>query len=442
MKIPQTPPDLQELILSEPNLFEKISKVMGEVDCFGYPHWDDLRFRNPPGDLTHKEWWAAVKMGRMRLAHRIPLRDRTGGFFQFQVPDTVAEQLHEIDMGAGGKIGVRAPVIDGPMRDRYLMGSLMREAITSSQLEGAVTTREVAKEMIRTGRPPRNRSERMIANNFTTMKEIIELQGQPLTMDMILHIHRKVTEDALDKPDASGRLRREEEPVTVEDEYGVVFHQPPPASELKDRLREMCAFANGETPGYFVHPAVRAMLLHFWLAYDHPFVDGNGRTARALFYWAMLHHGYWLFEFVSISEILSRSPSKYYKAFLHSETDGNDATYFLVHQSEVIRQAIERLHTHIETKTKELEENSRNLRQWAQLNPRQLALLGHAARHPQSFYSIEGHQRSHNTAYDTARRDLLELHQKGLLGKSKRGRAMVFTIPDDILAKLKKSPHP
>jgi Fic family protein len=207
-------------------------------------------------------------------------------------------------------------------------------------------------------------------------------------------------------------------------------------------LRKMCAFANGETPGYFVHPAVRAMLLHFWLAYDHPFVDGNGRTARALFYWAMLHNGYWLFEFVSISEILNQSPSKYYKAFLHSETDGNDATYFLVHQSEVIRQAIERLHKHIETKTKELEEYSRNLRQWAQLNHRQLALLGHAARHPQTVYSIEGHQRSHNTAYDTARRDLLELHQSGLLMKSKRGRAMVFTVPGDFLTKLKEKTHP
>jgi Fic family protein len=48
----------------------------------------------------------------------------------------------------------------------------MEEAITSSQLEGAATTREVAKEMIREGRQPRDRSERMILNNYLTMQRI------------------------------------------------------------------------------------------------------------------------------------------------------------------------------------------------------------------------------------------------------------------------------
>jgi Fic family protein len=63
-----------------------------------------------------------------------------------------------------------------------------------------------------------------------------------------------------------------------------VFHTPPPAAELPARLEAMCDFANSKTPDTFIHPVVRGIFLHFWLAYDHPFVDGNGRTARALFY--------------------------------------------------------------------------------------------------------------------------------------------------------------
>src|SRR5205814_10028127 len=58
------------------------------------------------------------------------------------------------------------------------------------------------------------------------------------------------------------------------------------------------------------HPMVRSMILHFWLAYDHPFVDGNGRTARALFYWSMLRNGYWMFEYITISKIILSGPDR------------------------------------------------------------------------------------------------------------------------------------
>ena len=195
----------------------------------------------------------------------------------------------------------------GPPRYRYLLSSLMEEAITSSQMEGAATTRDVAKSMIRRRRPPRDRSERMILNNFLTMQRIRELREQPLTSELVLELHRLVSKDTLDDPDClhgkefAGRLRPPGKEVVVDDVYGAVFHVPPAAEELPGRLEELCRFANGETPKVFIHPVVRAIALHFWLAYDHPCCDGNGRTARALFYWAMLHQGYWLFKFISIS---------------------------------------------------------------------------------------------------------------------------------------------
>jgi Fic family protein len=72
------------------------------------------------------------------------------------------------------------------------------------------------------------------------------------------------------------------------------------------------------------------------LGYDHPFLDGNGRTARALFYWAAANNGYWLMEFISISQIIKQSPAQYGKSFLYSEYDENDVTYFIVHQLSVI----------------------------------------------------------------------------------------------------------
>jgi Fic family protein len=219
---------------------------------------------------------------------------------------------------------------------------------------------------------------------------------------------------------------------------GEIFHSPPPAEELPDRLAALCEFANGSVldvgklEGRFIHPAVRAIFIHFWLAYDHPFVDGNGRTARALFYWSMLRQGYWLFEFVSISEILVKAPAKYARSFLFTETDENDATYFLLYQCEGIRRAIASLHDYIETKSKEVRETETLLRGATGLNHRQQALIAHALRKPGTRYTIEGHRRSHAIVYETARYDLMDLARLGLLESRKMGRAFVFIVPADL----------
>ena len=422
MRIPQPPPDFTKQ-LNHRDFFTRAEPFLrGEGPRIGYVHWDKLRRLPLPQGLSYEDWWAAIKVGRMRGLKALPLRDKSGSPFQFSVPDEVAEQLHEIDMGAGGKIGMPEAIPNAQVRDQYVVSSLIQEAITSSQLEGAVTTREVAKEMLRTGRPPRDRSEKMILNNFMTMKRITQLRIEELSPELVYEIHRLVTHDTLRNPDAAGRLRRADEEVRVEGESGEVFHDPPPAGELPERLQTMCDFANGGAPAFFIHPVVRSILLHFWIGYDHPFVDGNGRTARALFYWSMLRREYWLFEFISISDILRRAPAKYYRAFLYSENDANDTTYFIVHQAEVIRRAILSLHAYIDRKTLELRASEKLLRGWDYLNHRQIALISHALRHPGARYTVEGHQLSHNTVYETARRDFLRLAELGLISRAAKGR--------------------
>lgn len=219
-------------------------------------------------------------------------------------------------------------------------------------------------------------------------------------------------------------------------DFGQVYHDPPPAEELEARLAAMCAFANGETPGFFVHPVVRAILLHFWLAYDHPFVDGNGRTARALFYWAMLRSGYWLFEFISISSILRQAPVKYGRSFLYTETDDNDLTYFLIAQARAIRRAIQELHAYIGRKTAEVREVESRMQALDLFNHRQTDLILHALKHPGQRYTFASHRVSHNVVYQTARTDLLDLADRGVLDRRKKGREMVFVSPADLSARL------
>lgn len=406
-----------------------------------YIHWDKLRHLPPPSGFNSEELWYSLKLSRAGMLRQIPLTDKNGRNFQFCVPEPVLEELHKIDIGAGGTIGVPEPITNPQTKNQYLVRSLIEEAITSSQLEGAVTTREVAKEMIRTGRKPRDTSEQMILNNYATMQRIAELNAKELTPEIVLDLHRLVTDKTLGDPTASGRLRLSDENLVVGDPYGEVFHEPPPAVELEARLMAMCSFANGKTPSPFVHPVIRAIILHFWLAYDHPFVDGNGRTARALFYWAMLHNGCWLFEFISISNILRKGPATYARSFLYTESDDNDLTYFIVAQTKVICRAIEELHATIDKQTAEVRESESHLRALNLFNHRQADLIRHALKHPYQGYTFGSHQKSHLIAYQTARTDLLELHSRGLLEQnkeSKRGKQMVFTVPDDLSERLRK----
>lgn len=439
MKLPQKPPDfdvLLDALLKNGRLPAIMAKAGEDLIDGQYHHWDELRRRPVEPGMSHEEMWMALKLKRKAAYRSFPLKDGRNRSFQYSVPELVLEILHEIDFKTGAFIGMPEPIANPQMRDRYIVNSLIQESITSSQLEGAATTRDVAKEMLRSGRPPRDKSERMILNNYLTMQEVMRLHTEALTPDLVMKIHQIVTDQTMENPEASGRFRTTDESVRVMDDENQVLHQPPSADELPGRMALMCEFANGRIPDQFVPPAIRAILLHFWLAYDHPFVDGNGRTARALFYWSMLHQGFWLFEFISISGILVKAPVRYARAFLHAETDDNDLNYFILHQTDVIRRAIAELHEYLHRKQKESAEARRHLKALQRFNHRQQALLEHALKHPDQTYTIHSHKTSHGTAYATARSDLLDLHKTELLDLYKLGRAMTFSPAQDMGKRL------
>jgi Fic family protein len=324
------------------------------------------------------------------------------------------------------------------MRDRVVVSSLMEEAIATSQIEGAVTTRQVAKEMLRTNRKPKDRSEQMILNSYRTIQLLRQRVKEPLTLEFLFEIQRSMTQGTLDDPTAAGRFRAADEQVTVVDSRdGEVMHIPPPAEQLEACLVKMIAFANA--PGdvnSFIHPLVKAAILHFWLAYEHPFVDGNGRTARALFYWQMLRCGYWLFEFLTISRVILNAPSAYYEAFLHSEHDRNDLTYFVMHQLKTTRQALGQLREYLALKQQEQREMATALRRFPDLNHRQRGVLQEALRDPSKLFTFASHQAEQNVTLVTARTDLIKLAGFGLLQEVKQGRQRAFLAAADLPERL------
>jgi Fic family protein len=440
------PPDVRELIATLDGARVRAVLKVQQMPQGKYRHWHKLRYLKPPGDLSHEEWWLALKLARGSMLKSIPLCDAAGEHFAYATPDNVLRLLHYVDRHCSGEIATAEVVTtDEHARHRYLVNSLMEEAIRSSQLEGATTTRMVAKELLRSGRPPRDRSERMILNNYRALEFIREGMGDRLTPELVLELHRVLTEGTLDVPGAAGRLQTpsEERVAVVDARDDTVVHVPPPAEQLPARLQAMCDFANHieDDSDHFIHPVLKAILLHFWLAYDHPFEDGNGRTARALFYWSMRVQGYWLVEYLSISRILRKAPAQYGRSFVLTETDGGDTTYFILYQLEVIERAVRELHEYLTRKVREVQDLKRLLDGAADLNHRQLALLSDAVRHPNSSYTYQSHATDHKVTQETARADLSRLREQGLLKGQKMGRKHLFVPAANLAEALRDLPN-
>jgi Fic family protein len=435
-KPPKLTPEAMERVfahLAKPEVQRYIAESNSE-----YLHWEKLRYHPTPAGIQPEDGWHLVHLSRFAQRRLLPLMDVHGKAFGYWLSDSALGILHEVDRWGGSSLAVAedAAAALGPMRDRVLISSLMEEAIATSQIEGAVTTRKVAKEMLRTNRKPRDCSEQMIVNSYRTIRLLRERLKEPLSIALLLEIQQSMTQDTLDNPTAAGRFRTESEEITVVDSRDdEVVYVPPPANLLPERMEKLIAFANApQEVNDFIHPLVKAAVLHFWLAYEHPFVDGNGRTARALLYWFMLKSGYWLFEFLTISRIIVAAPMQYYRSFLYSEHDENDLTYSMVFQLRVTRRALAQLRDYLASIQEEQQTVAAALRRFRDLNHRQRALLDHALKHPDQVYTFQSHQNSHGITYLTARSDLLDLAARGLLMEAKQGRQRAF-LPIADLAK-------
>jgi Fic family protein len=441
MRTPQSPPDFDEILQNNTmDRYIEIMQLVGSPLVGGqYLHWDKLRRKALPENVKdHKEWWTALKLQRLSQRKFINLDRSRETRFTFSIEDPIYEKHIFIDKNASGSIQMPVSVGEAEMKKQFYVKSLIEEAITSSQMEGASTTRRVAKAMILDKREPRDKSEQMILNNYRTMEFVNEIKDESLSKELIFEIHRMISENTLDDEEEVGRFRKDDEKIVVQDSLtGKILHRPPPADHLEDHISFLCEFANEKSPEYFIHPVIRSVILHFLIGYIHPFVDGNGRTARALFYWSMLHHGYWLFQYISISRILKKEQKRYSQSYLFTESDDNDLNYFLVYHLDVIVRAILACNEFVKRKAQQSIRITQDLKRMEKFNYRQQELLRHAMLYPEQPYTFKSHQTSHRISYASSRSDILELVEKKLLRQYKVGRAMHFVPEKDLRNRLR-----
>lgn len=400
--------DLLSAMLLTPN--DKVQEVVNKVnETFEY--WDTIKYKRCPEGCTPQQLWTYVKAARVKSMMSV--------WGKYGITLTLTNQMqrmcHEIDMNWGGSWGTDS-IIGDENKEQYLVGSLMEEAIYSSQMEGAATTRKVAKEMLRKKMTPKDKSQQMIANNYQTIQFIVSHKDALLTPELLLQIHQLMTEHTMQDPQEAGCFRSNNDVVVENGITHETVHIPPTYEEIPNFVEDLCRFFNEQDAPQFIHPIIRGIIIHFMVAYVHPFADGNGRTARALFYWYMLKQGYWLTEYLSISRVIAKSKKSYEKAFLYTEADGMEMGYFVAYNMRVLQQSFKQLQDYIKRKQEEKRAANSFLR-IGNINTRQAQIIKMFADDSNLVVTIADLQARFLVSPTTAKADVVGLMNMGLLSE-------------------------
>ena len=424
MKI-ESPPKLESLDFDKYiECFSKegVSDFLNETDK-RYFYWSEIKHRPILLFDNHQEAWQTIKTHRLIGSKHIFFGEHK---FTYNLTSSIQQDLHHFDLNLIG--GLYKNSITPQDQEEYFKNSLIEEAIASSQIEGAVTTTEVARKMIKSGRKPRNESEQMIINNFRAIREIENRLKEDLSTELILDIHQIMTVNT-NAAKYSGSFR--DHPIYVKDHIdGEIAFTAPNHEQVNQLVAELIDFVSNEDE--FLHPIIKASILHFMIGFIHPFGDGNGRTARALFYWYLMKKGYLLLKHISISKAILNSRTSYDKAFLKTEHDDNDLNYFIMYSMKSLRVAFQNLVRYRDRKREERQKASELMYELtlSGFNKRQADLLGYLFIKPKAKITIPVYSERHDIVRQTASRDLTDLEEKGLITKSKDGKNIIYQLID------------
>lgn len=377
-----------------------------------------------PNDLALEEFWQETVKFRKQKSETLLFSDQAGQKFWYLLTPVLQKEIYEID--SSGKDSLYR-VVKKEIENELIKDSLIEEALYSSVIEGAFSTMKRLRELVAEERKPVDINDQMVLNNYNAMQFILQEKHKELSVDFILKLHKIVTEKTLFEDEAyAGRFR--DDMVYVKDKRrDIVIYTPPPAEQIEPAMKQLIEWVNEKNDAHFIHPLIKASFIHFYFVYIHPFFDGNGRTARALFYYFMIKNGYEFFKYFSISVVVQKTKIQYYKAIKDAEDCNADITYFLLYMastiSESIRLVTERIAQHYQRDFVFIRLKEKKIL----LNERQEKFLKRFLVSDKRAITIKAYKDWFKVVYETARRDLEDLAAKGILLKSKHRREFMYS---------------
>ncbi len=386
---------------------------------------DEIKHRVKQQGTAESEW--------INLKKEIVTSRKTGSItlffksiepkFWFYPADVILKKIDEIERI--GKDLYEQINKQATFKTEFLLDSAIEEAITSAIYEGAHSTRAQAEQLIASGERPKNKDEWMLMNNFRAMKWVKDNQSSSLTKNVILQLHKIVTENTLEGDDINFQGKFRNDKVFVGPHEGIEH------SKVEQAIDDMISISTNN-PRYF-HPLLKGILIHYFISYVHPFFDGNGRTARALFYFKSIKNQLNYVELLSVSAYLRTHGKQYEKSFEKVKDNEFDLTYFLDFCLDSISSALKEVARKVNYLLR-----MTDLKERFNLSQTQVGLMQRMALHKFRTIDIEAYAQKISKSREFARQELKSLLELNLVSEIKVSKKLVYKVNADKLKELYK----
>lgn len=242
--------------------------------------------------------------------------------------------------------------------------------------------------------------------------------------ELLKTLHR-ISVSRLIPPEQTG-VYRTQRVVVRSVETGAVAYTPPDPADLPPLLADFFAWVNS-SGGRTMHVVLRAGIAHHQLVHIHPFIEGNGRTARAFSLALLYAEGYDVKRFFSLEQYFDNDIEGYYRAIKSVQDSGSmDLTYWLEYFSYGLALELDRIKQQVLKLSQDFRTTKR-LGQQVALSERQLIIMEYLQDQGQ-VTSSELNRILPMVSTDTILRDIKELMDKELIRKHGKTKGVYYTV--------------
>lgn len=350
---------------------------------------------------------------------------------EFSITNDILSNIGLIE--AAKEVIENAPLI--PIYEaRFVKDALLRTVYHGTHLEGNDLSLQEAKRVIEgEGVVARERDIQEVINYRNVLKYIDQINHETkgdfkYTQTMLKNIHQIVCTRILDG-ERLGNFR-ETQVVVKDGNTGEVTFRPPPAIEVPYLLEDFFDWLN-QSQARKLHTVLRAGITHYYLVAVHPFVEGNGRSARAFTTLVFSLEGYDIKKFFSLEEYFDKDAAQYYQALSDVSSQGSDLvqrdlTPWLDYFSQAMAVELTRIKEKVKRLSLDLKVKGRVGYQ-IPLNERQIKLMEYLEENG-SVTTLEARRLVPQYSDDTLVRDLNYFLEKGIVKKEGKTKAARYHL--------------
>jgi len=340
----------------------------------------------------------------------------------FSISNTILKHIGSIE--SSREVIENAPLVPA-WEAKFREDALVRTVHHGTHIEGnALNLSEAERVLAGVKIVGRERDIQEVLNYRSVLKFIEAYDNNEVTPETFKHVHA-LTVNRILPEEVVGEYRRTQV-VVKNSQTGEITFRPPPAVEIPFLLESFLRWFNGVKPED-MHAVLKAGLMHYEVVRIHPFLDGNGRVARAAATLALFKAGYDIKRFFSLEEYYDREPLAYYEALQSVGKSGGNVTAWLEYFTEGLAIELTRIKDKVKALSTDLKIKKSFGGQQMALTERQIKIV--------EFVQENGFLQ--NKAFfelfpmiseDTVLRELKDLIKKGILKKEGSTKGVKYVL--------------